>query len=135
MNKVILCGRLVRDVELRYGQNSKMAVGRTSIAINRGKDKNGQDKGADFPNIVIYGKQAENLKNFKHKGDMILLEGRISTSSYVKNGQTIYTTEVVADRVDFLTRETNSPSNEVESAGVQTTIPTGFEQLSDDFPF
>lgn len=136
MNKAFICGRLTRDVDIRYAQTTNVAVGRTSIAVNRGKDKNGNDKGADFINIVVYGKQAESLANFKHKGDMVLVEGHITTGSYEKDGRKYYTTEVTADRVDFLTRESNSPANETETAGVQTKIPDGFSALTDDdIPF
>lgn len=136
MNKAIICGRLTRDVEIVYGARNKTAIGKTSIAVNRGKNKDGQDLGADFINIVVYGKQAENFANFKHKGDMVLIEGRITTGSYEKDGRKVYTTEITAEHVDFLTRETNAPQNEVETAGVQQTIPAGFTQLTDDdIPF
>lgn len=136
MNKVFICGRLARDVEIRYGQNATAAVGKTSIAVNRGKDKNGQDRGADFISVVVYGKQAENFANFKHKGDMVLIEGHITTGNYTKDGKKVYTTEITADRIDFLTREINAKENEVETAGVQQKIPEGFTQLTDDdIPF
>lgn len=136
MNRAFICGRLVRDVEIKYSQGSNIAVGKTSIAVNRGKSKDGKDLGADFINIVVYGKQAENFCNFKHKGDMVLIEGHITTGSYEKDGKKIYTTEVTADRIDFLTKDTNAPQNEKETAGVQEKIPEGFTQLTDDdIPF
>lgn len=123
-------------MEVRYGQNSNLAVGKTTIAVNRGKSKDGKDLGADFINIVVYGKQAENFANFKHKGDMVLIEGHITTGSYDKDGKKVYTTEVTCDRVDFLTRETNDRRNEVETVGVQQRIPEGFSKLTDDeIPF
>ena len=135
MNRVFICGRLTKDVEVRYTQTSNLAIGKTSIAVSRGKNKNGQDLGADFINVTTYGKTAENFANFKHKGDMVLIDGHITTGSYEKDGRKIYTTEVTADRVDFLTRESNAPANEVETAGVQQKIPDGFSALDDDIPF
>lgn len=135
-NRAFLVGRLVRDVEVKYSQGSNLAIGKTSIAVNRGKGKDGKDLGADFINIVVYGKQAENFCNFKHKGDMVLIEGHITTGSYEKDGRKIYTTEVTVDRLDFLTRESNARENETETAGVQQKIPEGFSQLpEDEIPF
>lgn len=135
-NKAFIVGRLVRDVEIKYEAISQTAVGKTSIAVNRGKGKDGKDLGADFIPIVVYDRQAENLANYKHKGDMVLIEGHITTGSYEKDGKRIYTTEVTCDRVDFLTRETNDKKNETETAGVQERIPSGFSELkNDDIPF
>lgn len=137
MNKAIICGRLTRNVELVYGSRTQTAIGKTSIAVNRGKSKDGKDLGADYINIVVYGKQAENFANFKHKGDMVLIEGRITTGSYEKDGKKFYTTEVTAERVDFLTRETNAKENEVETVGVTVGEQIeGFKQIADDdIPF
>ena len=134
MNKAFICGRLTKDVDIRYGQNSNIAVGKTTIAVNRGKGKNGQDLGADFIAVTAFGKAAENLANFKHKGDMVLIEGHITTGSYEKDGKRVFTTEVTADRIDFLTRDTNAKENETETAGV-SSVPQGFSQVEDDIPF
>lgn len=133
MNKAIICGRLTRNVEIIMTSRNT-AIGKTSIAVNRGKSKDGEDLGADFINIVVYGKQAENFAKFKHKGDMVLIEGHITTGSYEKDGRKIYTTEVTVDRLDFLTRESNSKENETETAGVGN-IPQGFSAIDDDIPF
>ena len=132
-NKVFLCGRLTRDVELRYTEKG-LAVGKTCLALNRGKDRNGNDKGCDFVNVIVYGKQAETFSNFKHKGDLVLIEGRIQTGSYEKDNKKVYTTEVAADRVDFLSRDTNASENEAETVGV-TKVPEGFTALEDEIPF
>lgn len=123
-------------MEIKYTQGSNTAIGKATIAVNRGKSKDGKDLGADFINIVVYGKQAENFCNFKHKGDMVLIEGHITTGSYERDGKKVFTTDVTAERIDFLTRETNAKENEVETAGVQQKIPEGFTQLTDDdIPF
>lgn len=99
MNSVSLVGRLTRDPELREGTTS---VARFSVAIDRGKDKDGNDRGTDFPNIVVFGKQAESCAKYLEKGRQVAIQGRIQTGSYEKDGKKIYTTDVVADRVEFL---------------------------------
>lgn len=79
-----------------------MAVAQFIVAVNRPK-KNGEDNGADFPRCIAFGKTAENLEKFTSKGRLIAVQGRIQTGSYKnKNGDTVYTTDVVADRVEFL---------------------------------
>ena len=79
-----------------------MAVAQFTVAINRPK-KNGEDNGADFPRCIAFGKTAENLEKFTSKGRLIAIQGRIQTGSYKnKAGETVYTTDVVADRVEFL---------------------------------
>lgn len=99
MNSVNLIGRLVKDVECRYSQ-SQMAVANFTIAIDR---KKGKDKETDFPRCIAFGKTAENLEKFTSKGRLIAVQGRIQTGSYKnKNGETVYTTDVIADRVEFL---------------------------------
>lgn len=101
MNSVLITGRLVKNVECKYTQ-SQMAVAQFTVAINRPK-KNGEDNGADFPRCIAFGKTAENLEKFTSKGRLIAVQGRIQTGSYKnKNGDTVYTTDVIADRVEFL---------------------------------
>src|SRR5665647_1384160 len=105
MNTVCLIGRLTKDPEVRYGAESQIAVARFSITIDRGKDKNGEDKGADFPNIVCFGKTAENVEKYLSKGDQVGILGSITTGKYEKDGKTIYTTDVNASKVEFLNTE------------------------------
>lgn len=101
MNSVLITGRLVKNVECKYTQ-SQMAVAQFTVAVNRPK-RNGEDNGADFPRCIAFGKTAENLEKFTSKGRLIAVQGRIQTGSYKnKNGDTIYTTDVIADRVEFL---------------------------------
>lgn len=130
MNSVNLIGRLTKDPELRYTE-SQMAVARFSIAINRGKDKNGQDKGADFINIVVFGKQAENCEKYTSKGKMLAVSGHIQTGSYEnKDGKKVYTTDVVADKVQFIEWK------DKETATEETQQYAGFTEISDDeIPF
>lgn len=101
MNSVLITGRLTKNVECKYTQ-SQMAVAQFTVAVNRPK-KNGEDNGADFPRCIAFGKTAENLEKFTGKGRLIAVQGRIQTGSYKnKAGETVYTTDVVADRVEFL---------------------------------
>ena len=134
MNSVTLIGRLTKDPEVRYGAESQSAYCRFTIAIDRGKDRSGEDMGADFPSIVCFGKTAENCERFLKKGRLVGVQGRIRTGKYEKNGQTVYTTDVYADRVEFLEwgdrAEGSAPSAKPAAA------PTGFSQLTDDdIPF
>lgn len=100
MNSVNLIGRLTRDPECRYAQ-SGTAIARFAIAIDR-RDKEG---GADFPNIVCFGKTAENVEKYIGKGRLVGVTGRLQTGSYdKKDGTRVYTTDVIADRVEFLDR-------------------------------
>lgn len=103
MNSVALIGNLTRDPEVRY-TNNDMAIATFSIAINRPPKKDGSDGGADFPRITVFGKQAENVERFLKRGSKVGIVGRIQTGSYEKDGQRIYTTDIVADRVEFLGR-------------------------------
>ena len=143
MNNVTLIGRLTRDPEVRYTTGSDpIAVARFSIAINRGKDKSGNDKGADFPNVVVFGKQAENCERFLGKGRLVGIQGRIQTGKYTnKNGDTVYTTEVVANNVEFLDwgdQNKKKEKTEIESPPATNNgeLPEGFETIDDDdIPF
>ena len=123
MNNVTLIGRLTKDPETRYTSDTQMAITRFSIAIDRGKDK-----GADFPSIVVFGKQAENCEKYLKKGRLAGIQGRLQTGSYEKDGHKVYTTDVVADRVEFLGgSEKTTPEPEY--------VPEGFAAIDDDIPF
>lgn len=102
LNKVCLVGRLTRDPELRYLGNGT-PVANFTLAVNRTfKNRNGE-RDADFINIVVWRKQAENCANYIGKGSLVSIAGRIQTRSYDgADGQKRYVTEVVADEVQFL---------------------------------
>lgn len=110
MNKVVLIGRLTRDPELRYtGSNTPVAS--FTLAVNRPFSNQQGEREADFINVVVWRKQAENVKNYLSQGSQAAVEGRIQTRSYDdQNGQKRYVTEVVADNVEFLGSK-NSSSN------------------------
>ena|SRR5699024_2066966 len=101
INRTVLVGRLTKDPELKYTQ-SGVAVARFTLAVNRNfKNAQGQQE-ADFIPIQVWRKQAENVSNFLNKGSLVGVEGRIQTGSYEKDGQRVFTTDVVADSVQFL---------------------------------
>lgn len=102
INRVVLVGRLTKDPELKYTP-SGVAMARFTLAVNRTfKDSSGEQQ-ADFINIVVWRKQAENTANFLKKGSLAGVEGRIQTGSYEgQDGKRVYTTDVVADSVQFL---------------------------------
>lgn len=100
MNVVVLIGRLTRDPELRYIPETQNAVCTFTLAVDRPMSR---EKQADFIRITVFGRQAENCAKFITKGRQVAVEGRIQTGSYQnKNGDTVYTTDVIANRVEFL---------------------------------
>ena len=125
MNSVHIIGRLTKDPQISYISDTQTAVARFSVAISRGKDKDGNDKGADFPNVVVFGKQAENCERYLSKGKLVGIEGRIQTGSYEKDGRKVYTTDVIANRVEFLEWDNKQKSE----------IPSGFRAVEDECPF
>ena len=124
MNKVFLIGRLTRDPELRYtGNNTPVAS--FSLAVNRSFTNQQGEREADFFNITVWRKQAENVKNYLNQGSQVAVEGRLQTRSYEdKDGQKRYVTEVVADNVEFLGSK-NSSNN--SSNGSHNEEPTPYD--------
>ena len=113
MNKVILMGRLTRDAEIRYSQGeSSTAIARFSLAVDRRFRRDNEEQTADFINCVAFGKTAEFLERFGRKGTKFLVEGRIQTGSYTnKDGQKVYTTDVVVEQVEFAESKNASAGN------------------------
>lgn len=141
MNNVVLIGRLTRDPEVRYTSESQMAVATFTVAIDR-PVRAGREKQTDFPRVTVFGKQAENCERFLRKGRLVGVQGRIQTGSYTnRDGATVYTTDVVADRVEFLEwgdraerseRPAPAPAPRSDMGG----IPEGFQEIEDeDIPF
>ena len=117
MNKVILMGRLTRDPEVRYGGANNSAIARFSLAVDRRFKREGDEQTADFINCIAFGKTGEFLEKYAHKGTKFVVEGRIQTGSYTnKEGQKVYTTDVVCENVEFAeSKNTNANAN--SSAG------------------
>ncbi len=112
MNKVILIGRLTKDVELRYTQTNNTAVASFSLAVNRKFVKPGEERQADFFNIIAWNKLAENISKYLFKGNQVAISGRLETRSWDDpNGQKHYVTEVIAEEIDFIGNK-NKQNNE-----------------------
>ena len=113
MNKVILMGRLTRDAEVRYSQgDASTAVARFSLAVDRRFKRDGDEQSADFINCVAFGRTGEFMERFGRKGTKFLVEGRIQTGSYTnRDGQKVYTTDVVVENVEFAESKSSSESN------------------------
>jgi len=136
MNSVVLIGRLVREPELRFIPSTGMAVTKFTLAVDREmsreKKQEAASKGkqtADFIGITVFGKTAEISANYLSKGSQCAVHGRISTGSYTtQTGEKRYTTDVIADRVEFLggNKKNESQSNEINS---DTTF---FDNLPED---
>ncbi len=139
MNKVFLIGRLTRDPELRYS-SSNAAIVNFTIAIDRQYTNNQGQRDTDFINIVAFQKQAENVKKYVTKGSLVAVDGRIQTRNYDdKDGKKVYVTEVVADRVQFLSSKSSvgqsdniSTMDNVSPADFQTNDTVKETNVSDD---
>lgn len=131
MNNVSLVGRLTRDPEIRYTDGG-LSIARFSLAVDRRFKTEGQPQ-ADFPNCVAFGKTAEFIEKYFSKGQKMGLVGRIQTGSYAKDdGTTVYTTDVVAENVEFV--ESKSSSGGQVDYGPQFTpssIGDGFMNVPD----
>ncbi len=151
MNRVILMGRLTRDPEVRYSQNdTSMAIARFSLAVDRRRNQNSDGQTADFINIVAFGKLGEFSEKYLHKGTKVALEGRIQTGSYTnKDGVKVYTTDVIADNIEFAESKgaegaASGGQNYVRNDGAGSAAPApaddGFMNIPDgvddeEFPF
>ena len=148
MNSVVLIGRLTRDPEVRYTAVTQMAVSTFTVAIDR-PVRSGGEKQTDFPRVTVFGKQAENCERFLAKGRLVGVQGRLQTGSYTnKDGATVYTTDVVADRVEFLEWGDSPQGGQGQSysrgqaqsqASSQSSdfdeAPAGFSAIDEDIPF
>ena len=148
MNQVVLVGRLARDPDVRFNPNGT-AVARFTVAVDRRFKREGQPE-ADFISCVAFGKQGEFIEKYFGKGKLIGLTGSIQTGSYTnKDGQKVYTTDVVADSVEFVGSKSESEGgsrggqsyeprhNDAPSDnGGNDDMPAGFQSIEeDDMPF
>ena len=141
MNSVSLMGRLTRDAELRYASNTEMAILRFNVAVDRrlSKEKrmeaeNNNQPTADFINCIAFGKTAEFIGQYFGKGNKIAITGHIQTGSYEKDGQRIYTTDVVVDSFDFVesissSKTNTNQENTAQDYGFNQAIPTSNNEL------
>lgn len=147
MNSVVLIGRLTRDPEVRYTAATQMAVATFTVAIDR-PVRAGGEKQTDFPRVTVFGKQAENCEKYLAKGRLVGVQGRLQTGSYQnRDGATVYTTDVVADRVEFLEWGDRPAAGSGFSAPRQNAfaapasnsmpeeMPDSFQAIDEDVPF
>lgn len=130
MNNVSIIGRITKDIELRATISGLPAVS-MFIAINNGKDKDGNERPADFPKVYVYDKQAENVNEYCHKGSLVGITGRIKTRTWDKeDGTKGYETYILASRVQFLDTKAS------EGAGIPEPdyVPSKEEKEEND-PF
>ncbi len=144
MNKVILIGRLTKDPDLRYIQ-SGMAVCQFTLAVNKNLSKDKKEEmeaqnkpTADFPRIIVWGKMGENASRYLKKGSQCAIDGTIQTGSYEdNNGNRIYTTDIVAQHVEFLNRTTQDGteynSNTNTRQGYQNRSQGNYGANNDNF--
>ena len=130
MNRVILMGRLTRDPEVRYTQGERsMAVARYTLAVDRRgarKSQDGNEQTADFINIVAFDRAGEFAEKYFRQGMRVLVSGRIQTGSYTnKEGQRVYTTDIIADDQEFADSKMGKPIGD----GFMS-IPDGVEDES-----
>lgn len=138
MNKAILIGRLGKDPELKH-TTSGTAVCNLSLAtdhrVKKGADQ--WEKATEWHQVTVWGKAAENVAKYCSKGKELCVEGRIQTEKYEKDGQTRYTTKVIAERVKFLgSRESAGAAANTGSSGAPAPYePGGYSGGNEDIPF
>ena len=128
MNKVILIGRLTKDVETRYSQgNEPMAISRYTLAVDRKFKREGEQE-ADFLNCVAFGKAGEFAEKYFRKGMKVAVTGRLQTGSYTnQSGQKVYTTDVVVEEQEFA----ESKNGQQEERPKPSTDKDGFMNIPD----
>lgn len=125
-NKVIECGRLTADVELRMTQSGQSVVSFT-LAVNRPRPKDGAEQKADFLQCVAWDKTAEFISKYFRKGDALFIEGKLQTRSYkAKEGHTVYVTEIAIDEAHFVDSKSDAAAQPTSGA-----VPS-FEPLDPD---
>ena len=139
MNKVILMGRLTRDPEVRYSQgDTPTTIARYTLAVDRRTRKDGEAS-ADFISCVAFGKSAEFAEKYLHKGTKLVIAGRIQTGSYTnKDGQKVYTTDVVVEDQEFAESKAAAAGNQ-EGNSQPAASGDGFmnipEGMDEELPF
>ncbi|HDF6530572.1 TPA: single-stranded DNA-binding protein [Staphylococcus aureus] len=133
LNRTVLVGRLTKDPELRSTPNG-VNVGTFTLAVNRTFTNAQGEREADFINVVVFKKQAENVKNYLSKGSLAGVGGRLQTRSYDnKEGRRVFVTEVVADSVQFLEPKNNNKQNNQQHNGQTQTGNNPFDNTEEDF--
>lgn len=131
MNKVILMGRLTRDPEIRVSVATNVTTAKFTLAVDRKYKKEGEQQTADFISCTAFGKTAESIERYLHQGTKIAVVGRIQTGSYTnKDGNKVYTTDVVVEEYEFAESKNSTGSSPAPSPRPQTAVPNdGFMSL------
>lgn len=133
MNIVILMGRLTRDPDIRYG-NDNMAIARYTLAVDRPKKKDSDERNADFVSCVAFSHNAEFAEKYFKKGTKIVINGRITTGSYTnKDGQKVYTTDVIVDHQEFAESKGSGDRAAADEAIMQAEYGTHAAAGADEF--
>ena len=139
MNKVVLMGRLTRDPEVRYTSANNTLVASFSLAVNRRFARQGEERQADFINVVAWSKLGEFCSKYFKKGQQVGVIGRIQTRTWDdENGQKRYVTEVIAEEAYFAdSKRDGEPSGFESTFGETVTQSAEFQVTSsdDDLPF
>lgn len=143
MNKVVLMGRLTKSPEIHYAQGSGTTVARYTLAVNRPYRNNGEEQQADFIRCVCFDKTAEFAEKYLHKGIKIAITGHIQTGSFInRDGQTVYTTDVVVESHEFCeskSKSCNNGSGNYSQPDYDPTNANGFmnvpDGIDDELPF
>lgn len=130
LNNVILCGRLTADPEVKQNKNGTSVLS-ANLAVNRPKDKDGNVT-ADFIRVTFFGKNADNIGKYCHKGDGLYVEASVRTGKYEKDGKTVYTTDFWANRIMFADKA-GAKKNDAPAEEEYDVIPSADD--SDDLPF
>jgi single-strand DNA-binding protein len=134
MNKVALIGRLTRDPEIRHNQDK--LIGRFTLAVDRRYKRDGAEQTADFITCVAFGKTAEFLEKYVHKGTKLAVCGRIQTGSYTnKDGNKVYTTDVVIEECEFAESKASSQQQQQKPQEDENGFMNVPEGTDDEFPF
>ena len=148
MNKVVLMGRLTKDPSVKYTQGeTPLAVARFTLAVDRRfrrQSEGGDDQTADFISCVAFGKQGEFVEKYAHKGTKFVVSGRIQTGRYTnKDGQTVYTTDVVVEEIEFAESKSSQAASEaggnIPAGNAPSGADDGFmnvpDEIDEDLPF
>jgi len=134
MNTVTLTGRLTKDPDVRYGAQSQTAVARFTLAVEKNFKKDKDDQ-ANFISIVCFGKTAEFVEKFAKKGKRVAIyNGEIQTGSYEKDGRKVYTTDVIAGKVEIIDWPDKDDERDAQKPERASQMDT-FAELAEDVPF
>lgn len=133
MNEVVLVGRLSREPNVKESTNTNYV--RFAVAVER-PVKSGEPKQADFPQCIAFGKTADVIGRYGFKGQKVAISGRIQTSKYKKqNGDTVYDTTVVVNRVEFLEWKDRQQGQSSPEQEFEPDVPEQFEDIDEGLPF